>query len=270
MGNYINKEIANLINELPSRPPTLCAGCSHRSTYFGVKKAAEELGISEEDLIFSSDIGCYTLGISPPYKTADYLLSMGASIGSAGGFSVATNQKIISFIGDSTFFHGGIPPLVNAVHNKQKFVLTVLDNRTTAMTGGQPHPGLPIDGMGDLAPEISIEKIAIASGCDFVETINPINLKKTIETYKRALEFDGVAVIIAKYPCTLIKGQKKKKPMEIDQNKCNLCLDCVNTLACPAISKRDQLVIIDYAVCKGCTSCVQMCNEKAISVKKMS
>jgi indolepyruvate ferredoxin oxidoreductase alpha subunit len=266
--DLLNKEIANLMDELPSRPPTLCAGCSHRSTYFGVKKAAEELGVDEKDLIFSSDIGCYTLGISPPYRTADYLLSMGASIGDAGGFSAATNQKIVSFIGDSTFFHGGIPPLVNAVHNKRRFVVTVLDNRTTAMTGGQPHPGLPVDGMGDVAPEISIEKIAVAAGCEFVETINPLNLKKTVETYKRALEFDGVAVIIAKHPCTLIKGQKKKKPMEINDDKCNQCMDCVNTLACPAISTKDGLVIIDDSVCKGCTTCVQMCTERAIGVKK--
>ncbi|MDR2966724.1 MAG: indolepyruvate ferredoxin oxidoreductase subunit alpha [Methanobacteriaceae archaeon] len=264
----LNNEIANLTDELPNRPPTLCAGCSHRSTYFGVKKAAKELEIAEEDLIFSSDIGCYTLGVSPPYKTADYLLSMGASIGNACGFSASTNQKIVSFIGDSTFFHGGIPPLINAVHNKHKFVVTVLDNRTTAMTGGQPNPGLPVDGMGDIAPEISIEKIAIASGCEFVETINPLNLKKTIDTYKRALEFDGVAVIIAKYPCTLIKGQKKKKPMEINHDKCNQCLDCVTTLACPAISLKEEHVIIDDGVCKGCTTCVQMCNEKAIGIKK--
>ena len=266
--NIFSEKIANLIDELPNRPPTLCAGCAHRSTYFAAKKAAEELGIDEEDLIFSSDIGCYTLGISPPYKTADYLLSMGASIGNAGGFSAATNQTIISFIGDSTFFHGGIPPLVNGVHNKQRFVLTVLDNRTTAMTGGQPHPGLPVDGMGGVAPEISIEKIAIASGCEFVETINPLNMKKTIDTYKKAMEFDGVAVIIAKYPCTLIKGQKKKKPMEIKENKCNQCLDCVNKLACPAISTKNDIVVIDDGICKGCSTCVQMCNEKAIGVKK--
>lgn len=263
----LNKEIANLIDELPNRPPTLCAGCSHRSTYFGVRKAAEELGIRDEDLIFSSDIGCYTLGVSPPYKTADYLLSMGSSIGDACGFSVATDQKIVSFIGDSTFFHGGIPPLVNAVHNKHKFVVTVLDNRTTAMTGGQPNPGLPVDGMGDIAPEISIEKIAIASGCKFVETINPLNLKKTVDTYKRALNFEGVAVIIAKYPCTLIKGQKKKKAMEIRQDKCSHCLECINILACPAISTKDDFIIIDDTVCKGCTTCVQMCSEKAIGVK---
>ncbi|KZX16857.1 indolepyruvate ferredoxin oxidoreductase [Methanobrevibacter cuticularis] len=270
----LDGKLTDLFENLPSRPPTLCAGCSHRSTYFGVRRAAEELGIANEDLIFSSDIGCYTLGVSPPYETTDYLLSMGSSIGDACGFSKATNQKIVSFIGDSTFFHGGIPPLINGVHNNHRFVVTILDNRTTAMTGGQPNPGLPVDGMGDVAPEISIEKIAIAAGCEFVETINPINLMKTVDTYKRALEYDGIAVIIAKHPCTLIKGLKKRRSMIIKQDKCNKCLDCITTLACPAISleinkeSKEKKVIIDDTICKGCTTCLQMCKNKAIGIKK--
>lgn len=266
--SYQNHELNELIQNLPSRPPSLCPGCSHRSTYYSAKKAAKELKISDEDLIFSSDIGCYTLGVSPPYKTADYLLSMGSSIGDACGFTKATNQKIISFIGDSTFFHGGIPPLINAVHNNGQFVVTVLDNRTTAMTGGQPNPGLPVDGMGDLAPAISIEEIAKSCGCKFVKTINPINLKKSIEVYKEALNYDGIAVIIAKYPCTLIKGQKRKKPMKIKEESCNKCFYCVDVLACPAISKIDDKVVIDDSTCKGCTTCVQICKDKAIGVKK--
>ena len=264
----IDENLANMRDNLPSRPPTLCAGCSHRATYFGVRRAAEELGIENENLIFSSDIGCYTLGVSPPYETTDYLLSMGSSIGDACGFSVGTDQYIVSFIGDSTFFHAGIPPLINGVHNKHRFVVTVLDNRTTAMTGGQPNPGIPVDGMGDFAPEISIEKIAKASGCEFVETINPMNLSKTIDTYKKALEYDGISVIISKYPCTLIKAVKSKRPMAVKSERCKNCKKCVNTLACPAISAVDDKVVIDDSSCKGCTVCVQMCNEKAIGVKK--
>ena len=260
--------LLDLKENLPNRPPTLCAGCSHRATYFSVKRAALEMGIENEDLIFSSDIGCYTLGVSPPYETTDYLLSMGSSIGDACGFAAGTNQYIVSFIGDSTFFHGGIPPLINGVHNKHRFVVTVLDNRTTAMTGGQPNPGLPVDGMGDLAPEISIEDIAKASGCEFVETINPMNIKKTTETYKRALKYDGIAVIIAKYPCTLIKGLKRKRPMAIDQDICKDCRTCTDKLACPAISVVDDRAVIDSLICKGCTVCVQTCNERAIGVKK--
>jgi indolepyruvate ferredoxin oxidoreductase alpha subunit len=136
------------------------------------------------------------------------------------------------------------------------------------MTGGQPNPSIPVDGMGNPAPEISIEKIAKASGCEFVETINPMNLNKTIDTYKRALEHDGVSVIIAKYPCTLIKGIKHGRPMAIKYDKCTDCKDCINILACPAISIVNEKVVIDPLVCKGCTVCVQMCVEKAIGVKK--
>ena len=264
----IDEKLTKLRDNLPSRSPTLCAGCSHRATYFGVKRAANELGINDENLVFSSDIGCYTLGISPPYETTDYLLSMGSSIGDACGFSAGTNQYIVGFIGDSTFFHGGIPALINGVHNKGRFVITILDNSTTAMTGGQPTPGLPVDGMGDPAPEISIEAIAKASGCEFVETVNPMNLNKIVDTYKRALEYDGVSVIIAKYPCTLIKGIKHNRPMAVNYDKCNDCRKCVDNLACPAISVVDEKVVIDDRSCKGCTVCVQMCDEKAIGVKK--
>ncbi len=264
-------EIGHSDLELPQRPPTLCPGCPHRAVYYAIKKARENLKIDEKDLIFPTDIGCYTLGIEAPYKAADYLLSMGSSIGTSCGFSRATDQNIICFLGDSTFFHAGIPPLINAVHNKHKFVLTVLDNRTTAMTGGQPNPGLPVDGMGELAPEISIEKIAKASGAEFVETINPLNIKKTASVYERALKHDGVAVVISKYPCVLIKGQKpvKKALLTVDQGKCDGCMDCVSQLACPSISlNKEGDVEIDQLTCNGCTVCVQMCNEKAIRVQK--
>ncbi|MGL6297808.1 MAG: thiamine pyrophosphate-dependent enzyme, partial [Methanobacteriaceae archaeon] len=242
--------------------------CSHRSTYYAIRQAANEMNISKEDLIFPSDIGCYTLGVESPYEMADYLLSMGSSIGDACGFSKSTNQYVAAFLGDSTFFHAGIPPLVNGVHNNHKFVVTILDNRITAMTGGQPNPGLPVDGMGNPAPEISIEKLVEGCGVEFIEVINPLNLRKTVDTYKRALEYDGVAVVVARYPCTLIKGQKKKRPMEIKRDKCSDCRDCLNNLACPAISLKDGNVTIDPIACKGCTTCVQMCPEKAIGVKK--
>jgi len=188
---------------LPKRPATLCPGCPHRAAYFEVKKAAEELNIT--DVIFPTDIGCYTLGIERPYQTADYLLSMGSSIGTSCGFSKATDQTVVSFIGDSTFFHAGIPPLLNAVHNKANFVLVILDNRTTAMTGGQPHPGLPIDGMGMEAPEISIPAMVKACGVEMVETINPLNVRNSRESFKKALQYEGVAVVISQYPCMLIK-----------------------------------------------------------------
>ena len=218
-------------------------------------------------MIFASDIGCYTLGISPPYETADYLLAMGSSVGDGCGFSIATNQHVMSFIGDSTFFHSGIAPLINAIHNKNKFVLTILDNRITAMTGGQPNPGIPVDGMGDEAPAMNIEKIVEAVGVEFLKVVNPHQIGKTVKAYKEALEYEGVAVIIARYPCTLIKGQKKRPVMEIKEN-CTKCLDCVVDLACPAISYIGGDVKIDDALCKGCTVCIQVCPNKAIGVKR--
>ena len=195
--NY-SSSLNKLEENLPSRAPVLCAGCPHRAMYYGINLAIDELGLKTSNVIFASDIGCYTLGINPPYNAADYLLSMGSSVGDGCGFSVSTDQKVASFIGDSTFFHSGISPLINAVHNKHNFVLTVLDNRITAMTGGQPNPGIPVDGMGDEAPEVSIRKLALACGCDYVRVINPFNLEQVVKTYKEAFERQDTAVIISK------------------------------------------------------------------------
>lgn len=253
---------------LPKRPPTLCPGCPHRAVYYSVKKAISKLDL--DNVIFPTDIGCYTLGIEPPYEAGDYLLSMGSSIGTSCGFSKATKQNIISFIGDSTFFHAGIPPLINAVHNKDRFVLVILDNRTTAMTGGQPHPGLPVDGMGDEAPEISIERMVEAAGVKFIETINPLNLKKSQRVLEQAIQYPGMAVVISKYPCMLIKSRAKKKNFIIEvKEDCNNCSDCLEDLSCPAIYRANgDSIQIDPQLCHRCSVCIQVCPEKAIGVKK--
>ena len=256
--------LEKLSEDIPSRAPVLCAGCPHRAMYYGINKAIDELGLKQSDVVFASDIGCYTLGINPPYNAADYLLSMGSSVGDGCGFSVSTDQKVASFIGDSTFFHSGVSPLINAVHNKHNFVLTVLDNRITAMTGGQPNPGIPIDGMGDEAPEISIRKLAVACGCDYVRVINPFNLEQVVKTYKEAFERDDIAVIVSKAPCTLIKGLTKKPPVNFVENNCNNCDKCVSELACPAISKINGKINIDKSQCDGCNVCIQVCKYGAL------
>ena len=273
--NFTNKEEINYTNSLkklseniPSRAPVLCAGCPHRAMYYGINIAIGELGLKTSDVIFASDIGCYTLGINPPYNAADYLLSMGSSVGDGCGFSISTDQKVASFIGDSTFFHSGISPLINAVHNKHNFVLTVLDNRITAMTGGQPNPGIPVDGMGDEAPEISIRKLALACGVDYVRVINPFNLEQVVKTYKEAFQRDDTAVIISKAPCTLIKGLNKKPPVKVIQSNCNHCDKCVSELACPAISKIGGKIEIDSSSCDGCGVCIQVCKYGALEVGK--
>ncbi|MFA0833622.1 MAG: indolepyruvate ferredoxin oxidoreductase subunit alpha [Methanobacterium formicicum] len=257
--------------ELPKRPPTLCPGCPHRAAYFEVKKAAEDLNL--DDLVFPSDIGCYTLGIESPYEIADYLLSMGSSVGTSCGFSKATDQTVVSFIGDSTFFHAGIPPLINAVHNKNRFVLVILDNRTTAMTGGQPNPGLPVDGMGLEAPEISIPDIVKACGVEMVETINPLNVRNSKDIFKKALQFDKVAVVISQYPCMLIKGGTQKGKniiIDVQDDKCTGCDTCVMELTCPAIyTTEEDKIRIDPLMCRKCNVCVQTCPEKAIRAKRI-
>jgi len=259
---------------LPLRSAVLCPGCPHRATYFALKKAIKKLKLKEEEIIFSTDIGCYALGLEPPYKMGDYCISMGSSLGIGCGFSKTTNQKIISFIGDSTFFHAGIPPLVNAVHNRDKILLVVMDNRITGMTGGQTNPGVPVDGMGNPAPEISIEKIARGVGVGLVKTIDPVDLKETEEIFKEALQFEGVAVVITKHPCAMITdAENRKKGISIkytvNQEECSKCLICVKNFTCPAIYiEKDSSVNINPLLCDGCGVCAQVCPKKAIEVKK--
>jgi len=257
--------------KLPVRPPVWCPGCGHRAMYYATKAAIEHLGIT--NAVYPSDIGCYTLSAAAPYKMADYLTSMGSSIGLASGLSVATDQKIVGFIGDSTFFHSGMPPLVNAVHAARKLVIVVLDNRITAMTGGQPNPGIPLNGMGEVAPEVSIEAIATAIGVGFVKTVDPANLAAAQTVMEEALGFDGIAVVVARHPCVMIKSKdkstKQKLVFTVDKAKCNKCKVCVTKFACPAMFiDEDGTIAIDQALCNGCGVCVQVCPEKAIGVRR--
>jgi indolepyruvate ferredoxin oxidoreductase alpha subunit len=257
--------------KLPVRPPVWCPGCPHRAMYYATKKAIEHLGI--DNAVYPSDIGCYTLSAGSPYKMADYLTSMGSSIGLASGLSVATDQKVVGFIGDSTFFHSGMPPLVNAVHAARKLVIVVLDNRITGMTGGQPNPGMPLNGMGEAAPEVSIEAVVKAIGVGFVKTVDPANLAAAQTVMEEALGFDGVAVVIAKHPCVMIKSKEKsarqKLVFMVDKEKCDKCKLCVTKFACPAMFiGEDGTVAIDEALCNGCAVCVQVCPQKAIGVRR--
>jgi indolepyruvate ferredoxin oxidoreductase alpha subunit len=250
------------VPEVPQRPPNLCAGCSHRATYYEVKKAAEGLGT-----IYPTDIGCYTLGVLPPLSTADFLLCMGSSVGTGCGFSAATDKKVISFIGDSTFFHSGIPGLINAVFNNHNFTLVILDNSTTAMTGHQPHPGVDmadfnLTGYG----RVSIEKVVKAIGVPHVTEIRPFRVNKSVEAIKEAIDYKGVSVIISKEACVLYARSLKKavgKPFHISE-KCKNHRECVNGLACPAFYTEGEKVYINADLCTGCAVCAQICPEKAI------
>ncbi|MCG6894028.1 MAG: indolepyruvate ferredoxin oxidoreductase subunit alpha [Desulfobacteraceae bacterium] len=255
------------VPDIPMRPPNLCAGCSHRATYYAVKKAAEGM-----ETIYPTDIGCYTLGFLPPLSMGDFLICMGSSVGTSCGFSQATDRKVVAFIGDSTFFHSGIPGLINAVFNGHNLTLVILDNGTTAMTGHQPHPGvdmsqLQMEGYG----RVSIEAVVRAVGVRHVTVIRPFKVKKSIEQIREALAFDGVSVIISQEPCALYaKGLKllKGKPFTVS-DKCKNHRDCVNDLACPAFYIQDDRVHIDADLCVGCAVCAQICPENAIRPVKI-
>ncbi len=228
---------------IPQRPPTLCAGCSHRATYYEVRKAAEELGI---ETIYPSDIGCYTLGLLPPLSMADYLICMGSSTGTAGGFSKASGRKVVSFIG---------------------FTLVILDNGTTAMTGHQPHPGvdmsqMKMEGFG----RVSIEAVVRALGVPHVTVIKPYKVKKSIEAIKEALQFKGVSVVISQELCVLYAAGLKlprRKPFQVS-DKCQNHRVCMTRLACPAFYVWNDRIKIDATLCTGCALCAQICPENAI------
>ena len=252
--------------KLPGRPPMLCAGCPHRGIYAATKKA-----VGKKDVIYCSDIGCYTLGGQPPFNEADFIICMGGGAGAAGGFSESTDQKAIAFLGDSTFFHSGIPSLISAKFNNHKYTMVILDNRTTAMTGHQPNPGTGRHFGGVDTEQVDVERIVKAVGVEFVETVNPYDVTETAEIMKKAIGYDGVSVVISKCPCPLeLKKEKKLVPKlcEVDQSKCIQCGTCLRMIGCPALIKKDEKVMIDEQQCIGCGMCANVCPKDAIGVRQ--
>lgn len=247
----------------PPRPPNLCAGCPHRATYVAVRE------VFGDEAIYPTDIGCYTLGLLPPLRMGDFLIAMGAGLGTAGGFAIATGRKVVAFIGDSTFFHAGLSPLASAVFNNHNFTLVIMDNETTAMTGHQPHPGANISHLSLPLNRVSIEQAVAGLGVKKVITVNPFQYRKTVAAAKQLAEYNGVSVLIARAPCPLYErtfpGYKRKKSFYINHDKCTNSRDCVNRVACPAFFIADQGLEIDADRCTGCALCSQVCPEKAIA-----
>ncbi|MCE5333861.1 MAG: indolepyruvate ferredoxin oxidoreductase subunit alpha [Desulfobacteraceae bacterium] len=259
--------------QLPQRPPNLCPGCPHRATYYSVKQ------VFGEEAIYPTDIGCYTLGILPPLKAADFLICMGSGVSTAGGFSTVLDSPVVAFIGDSTFFHAGITGLINAVANNHRFLLVILDNGTTAMTGHQPHPGVELTPQGRIEPKVSIEKLVRGCGVNVVETVNPLQVKKTqkvLQELKANMGKTGVSVLISKSPCPLFENRILKKTKKIvfqsDGSCDDTCGKCMKELGCPAFavdtSGEKRAVRIDENLCIGCSVCSQICD--AIKPKRIS
>ena len=243
---------------IPVRPPVLCAGCPHRASFYAVKTA-----MKGKKTIFCGDIGCYTLGNAMPLDMCDTCLCMGAGINIAQGvFRTEPDTSAFAFVGDSTFFASAITGIVNAVYNQAEMTVVILDNSTTAMTGHQPHPGTGRTMMGEVVSKVSIEAILKGIGLEFVETVNPLDLEKAVDTVKRASEQKGVKAVIFKSPCIAIV--KPDKALTIDQDKCIGCKRCIREIGCPGIVINDGKVCIDPGLCTGCGLCAQLCPVKAI------
>ena len=250
--------------QLPVRRPTLCPGCPHRSAFFAIRKVKPKA-------IFTSDIGCYTLGLN--LGAVDTCLDMGAAITMASGFyhSFAQDeeeQPIVATIGDSTFFHSGTAGLLNAVYNGARFILVILDNMTTAMTGMQPTPALGIKADGSEGKTITLERAVAGCGVDFIEVIDPYDIKKMTGVIKKATEYvsepeGGIAVIIARHPCVIAYRdeaipEKKKTQITDDCKECNFCLD---RFECPALFHDENLgrTDINRQICADCGQCLSVC-----------
>ena len=256
---------------VPSRPPTLCPGCPHRATFYAINVACRhykrDFGIEP---VRPGDIGCYTLGYNPPLNSDDMAICMGGAFGVGNGLSHVTEAPVVAHLGDSTFFHSGIPPMINAVYNKANITMVVMDNSATAQTGFQPHPGTGLTAQGAPAPKLKPENIARACEVEFVEVIDPFEVKKTIDTIERALRFDGPAVVVCRRICRVLEQREYRRrrektiPCRIDLAKCNDCRLCLTALGCPAIILEDRNVAIDTSQCNGCAVCTQICPVDAI------
>ncbi|MBR5640815.1 MAG: indolepyruvate ferredoxin oxidoreductase subunit alpha [Firmicutes bacterium] len=247
---------------LPVRPPVLCAGCPHRASFYAVKKA-----MAGKKTIYCGDIGCYTLGNAQPLDMVDTCLCMGAGLGIAQGvFHTEPDTSCFAFVGDSTFFASAVPSVINGVFNQADFTLVVLDNSTTAMTGHQPHPGTGRTMMGENVPPVSIESVLKGVGLTVVETVDPLDHEKAVETVKRVAEEKGVKAIIFRSPCIAISKPAGK--CAVDADSCIGCRTCIDEIGCPALSFADGRAVIDEGQCTGCGLCSQLCPVGAIAGKE--
>jgi indolepyruvate ferredoxin oxidoreductase alpha subunit len=243
--------------KLPGRPPVLCAGCPHRGVFYVLKKM---------DVVVNSDIGCYALGVLPPLDTTDTIGCMGASMGVAHGMALANiDRKNVAVIGDSTFFHAGLPALANMIYNQGNFLTIIVDNHTTAMTGHQGNPGSGWTLQGTQSQKIDFVKLAEAMGVEVVEKADPTDLKSFEAAVQRCLDSERPAVLVAEAPC-VFADYEKHAVYTVDEDICNGCTLCFR-VGCPAIGPSETIdektgrpkAAIDPLLCTGCDLCAQVC-----------
>ena len=241
--------------DAPPRPPVMCAGCPHRAVFHVLKKHKTKI---------MGDIGCYTLAVLPPLEAMDTAIVMGTGVTATAGVArAAPDQRVCGVIGDSTFVHSGITGLVDMVYNRAVAPIVILDNRTTAMTGHQDHPGTGRTLQGGDTHKLDFEALAKAVGVNHVARINPLDVARFDEEVAAAFNRDEVSVIISDSPCVLLDRRSYDFAYRIDKEACIQCNQCLNT-GCPAIAMRDDQLVIDEILCNRCGLCVQVCKVEAI------
>ncbi len=250
--------------DVPLRPPALCPGCPHRSVYFSLRKLK---------MLVAGDIGCYAIGVLPPFEEMDMLISMGASVGMAHGAKQAgCPDKIVATLGDSTFFHAGIPELASTIYNRGVTCTMILDNGTTAMTGGQDNPATGITLQGETTQVIDIESVVRAMGVEDVWVVDALDVKGVEQAIQEATAIENrPTVIIVNGACVFTPQFQRRAVVEVDPEVCNGCGFCFR-VGCPAILKSDEVdaktkrpkAQIDPLLCTGCTVCLQVCPRNAI------
>ena len=248
----------SLEEQLPNRPPVMCAGCPHRGLFYV---------LSKNKVTVLGDIGCYTLGAVAPLSAMEMTLCMGASISSIHGFNKALGQesegKTVAVIGDSTFMHSGMTGLANIAYNQSNSTVIILDNSITGMTGHQQNPTTGYNIKGDPAGKIDLEALCRSMGFNRVSVVDPYDLAQCEKVLKEELAAEEPSVIISRRPCALLKYVKHNPPIHAVSEKCKSCKACMK-LGCPAISMKDNKVVIDETLCVGCGVCKQLCKFDAL------
>ena len=249
---------AYLEENIPARPPVMCAGCPHRSIFYVMKKM---------NLTVLGDIGCYTLGAVPPLGAIDTTICMGASVSGLHGFVKAGEEekagKTVAVIGDSTFIHSGVTGLMNIAYNESDATVVILDNSITGMTGHQQNPTTGYNLKGDPCTKIDLESLCRAVGIRRVRVVDPYDMEACQTALREELAEKEPSVIISRRPCALLKYVKHPGPICSDPEKCKGCKACMN-IGCPAISMVDGKAVIDTTLCVGCGVCEQLCKFGAL------